>query len=111
MNVGDKVLIEGKITYLGENPTVEIGRLLITINRKHIKEVIPKPFDWKDAKQGMAFKTKDGYTRIFECWSAYPNADGEKVALCTSPQKINDQYADREHPSNLTRTPEKDLKL
>lgn len=62
-------------------------------------------------QQGMAFiKNNDPVAvRVFECWSIYPNSYGEKVGLFTSPNKYNDQIADRENIDTLTRSPEHDV--
>ena len=63
----------------------------------------------EELKRGMAFKTKDGFLRIFECFSIYPNSYGEAVGIFTAPQKRNDQYAERQHLSSLTRSAGDDI--
>ena len=69
-----------------------------------IVKINPKPFDWKDVKQGMAFQDecKDDYYYVSNDF-----ADDERVVVC---EETDCSEFRSIHKYKLTRCPEGDLK-
>ena len=69
-----------------------------------IIEVIPKPFDWKDVKRGMAFRYRDNIVYYIA-----PNLNYQRWSVFETPGDPNcyNGFAN----SSLTRTPEYDKKV
>lgn len=89
----------GTSTYY-EDGTRQLNQALFDIVK-----VDPKPFDWKDAKNGMCFKNKNGYSR----WYIGEDFCGPEAMAIFS---LNDTCTDFKsiHLSELTRYEEGDLK-
>jgi len=107
IEIFDKVLIDCEVLAIDEDEErqiqISVDGYPVWIRRSRTRQVT-KPFDWEDAKQGMAF-TDCLYNTVY--FVAHEISDSNYIVVTDKEASI---YF-TELKGSLLRTPEKDLKL